>query len=111
MTTPDPCATPVTGTGTLVALVGKVTVAGTEATAGFDELRLIVRPAGAGVERFNVRLTVPPVAMVRLPCWKLSVALTCTCPLDPTKPPAEALMFAVPKLTAVTVGWVAGVVL
>jgi len=41
---------------------------------------------------------------------KIIVAVTCTCSLSPTKPGADALMVAVPKLTPVICGWVAGVV-
>src|SRR5438270_13311597 len=41
-----PAATPVTGTGTLAAPAGIVTVDGTEATAGLLEFRLPVNPPG-----------------------------------------------------------------
>ena len=47
-----PPATPVTGTLTLVAPAGKVTVEGTMATPVLPEFRLIVKPAaGAGPDR------------------------------------------------------------
>lgn len=50
-----PTETPVTGTLTVVALAGKVTVAGMVATPLFDELRLMSwPPAGAGVESVRV---------------------------------------------------------
>ena len=63
----EPAATPVTGTFTLVAPVVNVTVPGAVATPVLVELRLAVRPAGAGPDRFNVRFPVEPVVTVRLP--------------------------------------------
>jgi hypothetical protein len=57
----EPTATPVTGTGTLVAPTVKFTLAGTVATAVLLELRLTVKPpAGAATDRFSVRLPVLP---------------------------------------------------
>jgi hypothetical protein len=58
---------PVTATVALVAFAGKVTVAGTVATAVLVELRLTVSPAaGAATERFKVRfcVAVPVIASV-----------------------------------------------
>src|SRR5271166_2873678 len=50
-----PTETPVTGTLTVTAFAGKVTVAGIVATPLFDELRLTTwPPAGAGVESVRV---------------------------------------------------------
>jgi hypothetical protein len=75
----EPSATPVTGTGTLVAPATKFTLAGTVAAAVLLELRLTVKPpAGAGVVRFNVRFPVVPAVIVRLPGVKLSGAGTVT---------------------------------
>ena len=49
-----PSDTEVTGTLTLVADAGKVTVPGTVATPGVAELRFTINPdAGAGAERFR----------------------------------------------------------
>jgi hypothetical protein len=75
----SPSATLVTGTMTLEALPGIRTVAGTVATAGFKELKLIDRPpAGAGAERFSVRFCVATPLIVRVTGKKLSVAVTLT---------------------------------
>src|SRR5438270_803805 len=55
--TAEPGATLVTPTFAVVVLAGKVTVGDTVATLVLLELRLTVRPpAGAGVDRFSVRL-------------------------------------------------------
>jgi hypothetical protein len=62
-----PAATPVTGMGILVALVGNVIDAGTVATPGLLEFRLTVSPADAGPERFSVRVPMEPAAKVKLP--------------------------------------------
>jgi len=60
--TGPPCATPVTGTGTLVEPAGITTVAGTVATPVLLELTFSVTPpAGAGAERVRVRFWVVPV--------------------------------------------------
>jgi hypothetical protein len=80
----EPAATPVTGTGTLVAPAANVTVAGTVATAVLLELRLTVKPpAGACPPvRFNVRLPVAPTLSVSGDPVKLIVgADTVTVPL------------------------------
>ncbi len=65
-----------TGTWTLVAFVGKLTVLGTVATVGVSELRLTVTPAGAGAESVSVRLPSPPVPIVSWFGLKASVAVT-----------------------------------
>src|SRR5437868_4440687 len=55
-----PSATEVTGTLTLVADAGKVTVLGTVATLGVAELRFTTKPVdGAGAERFRRIFCVP----------------------------------------------------
>jgi hypothetical protein len=57
----EPAATPVTGTGTLVAPATKFTLPGTVALLGLLELRVTVNPpAGAGADRFSVRFPVLP---------------------------------------------------
>jgi len=69
----DPAATPVTGTDRVVAPVPKLIAAGTVATAVLLELRPTTSPAGAGADRFRVRLWVTVPAIVRLPGEKLMV--------------------------------------
>jgi hypothetical protein len=109
--TAGPGATPLTGRGTVVALGANTTVLGTVATVVSLEVVLTVSPlAGAGADRFNVRFWVAFLARVRAGEAKLSPAPTVTVALAPVKPEAEALMVAVPKLTPVTLGCVAGVV-
>ena len=100
-----PMAMPVTGTVTLVLVAAKVTVVGTVTAAGLLELILTTRPlAGAGPERFSVKSCVPFTPIVRVCCWKLRVAATCTVFLSPKKPGAEALMSADPRLTPLALG-------
>jgi hypothetical protein len=80
----EPAATPVTGTFTLVAPAANVTVAGTVATPVLLELRLAVRLAGAGPDRFSVRFCVEPALIARLAGEKEllpPLVITCTCPL------------------------------
>jgi hypothetical protein len=105
-----PIATPVTGTVTLVAFAWNVIEAGTVATPVLSELRAIVSPAGAGADRLSVRFPVPPTPTVRLETVKLSVAVTWTDLLSPSKPGADAVMVAVPKLTPATSGCVSGTI-
>ena len=102
-----------TGTFTLVLLAGKVTLDGAVATLVSRELMLNVSPpAGAGVERTNVRLFVVAVpVMTRLDGWKLSPDVTDTGWLADPMPEADAVMVATPKLTPVTLGVVAVVVM
>lgn len=69
----DPTATPVTGTGIVITFEAKLTVAGTVATPVLLELRLTVKPAGTGADRFSVRFCVAVPVMVRDPCEKLRV--------------------------------------
>jgi hypothetical protein len=106
-----PRITPVTGTLTVVAPAAKLTLAGTVATVGVSETRLIVKPpAGAPPDRFRTAFWVPVPVTVMLDCAKLMVAFTCTVALAEVIPLPEALMFAEPVLTPVTVGWLAGAV-
>jgi hypothetical protein len=77
----EPAATPVTGTFTLVAPAANVTVAGTVATPVLLELRLAVRLAGAGPDRFSVRFCVEPALIARLAGEKEllpPLVITCT---------------------------------
>jgi hypothetical protein len=105
-----PGPTAVTGTMVVFAPATKLTVAGTVATAVLLELRLIVTPPkGASAESVSVRFCVP-LPKVTLDGLKTTVAVTCTDELAGVKPLAVAKMFAVPKLTPVTVGCTAGVV-
>ena len=62
----EPAATPVTGTGALVAPTAKFTLAGTVATPALLELRLMVRLACAGADKINVRFCVADATIVRL---------------------------------------------
>jgi hypothetical protein len=74
-----PAPTLVTGTLTLVALAGMVTVAGTVATFLLLELRLtVIPPAGAGDDRFSVRFCVATPLIVRVVGEKLRDAVTVT---------------------------------
>jgi len=106
-----PKASAVTGTATVVAPSVNVTVGGTVATAWFDELRLIVTPPdGAGAESVSVRFCVPSPLIVTSCGVKLTVAVTDASAEAGVYAGAEALMFAVPRPTPVTIGWDAGVV-
>ena len=62
----DPADTAVTVTDTLVAFAGNATEAGTVAAEVLSELSAIVRPAGAGAERFKVSVPVPPAPTVNV---------------------------------------------
>ena len=106
----EPNPTAVTGTVRLVAPAAKLTLAGTVATLGALELKLIVKPlAGAAPDRFNVRLCVTSPVMVTVGGAKLMVAFTWTVALAEVTPVPVAVMFAEPRLTPVMVGWVPGV--
>ena len=110
--TGPPTATPVTGTFTLVVPCAKVTLAGAVATAVLLEFRLTVRPpAGAGPERLSERFCVAPGRMVTGPDGKPIVVVTWTCWLADPRPDADAVMVAGPKLTPVTFGVDAEVVI
>jgi hypothetical protein len=105
-----PGPTAVTGTVVVFAPATKLTVAGTVATAVLLELRLMMTPPkGASADSVSVRFCVPPLR-VMLGGVNTTVAVTCTDELAGVKPLAVAKMFAVPKLTPVTVGCTAGVV-
>ena len=81
--TGPPTATPVTGTGTLVAPAANVTVAGTVALLVSLELRLTTNPpAGAcPPARFSVRFPVVPTVTDSGDPVKFSVADTVTVPV------------------------------
>jgi len=107
--TADPTATPVTCTFAVVAPEANVTVAGTVATLVLLELRFMVSPPdGAGAESVRVNVCVVAPVIVRVVGTKLAVAITWTVCVPAVKPGAAAVMFAEPKLTAVTVGCVTG---
>ena len=107
----DPAATPVTGTLTLVALPGNVTLVGTVAAEVLLETRLKVNPeAGAGVDKTSDRFCVVVAVTVAVEGEKLMLALTVTGWLADVKPGADAVMVAFPKLMPVTCGCVEGVV-
>src|SRR5262249_48666982 len=77
-----PALTPVTGTLTGLAPPANGAVRPTVATAVLLELRLTLSPpAGAGPERFSVRLVVPPGATVADVGENAIVAVTCTEPV------------------------------
>jgi hypothetical protein len=105
-----PGATAVTGTVVVFAPDTKLTVAGTVATAGLLELRLMITPPkGADADSVSVRFCVPALKL-RVGGLKTTVPVTCTDELPGVKPIAVAVIFAVPKLTPVTVGCSAGAV-
>jgi hypothetical protein len=69
----------VTGTFTVLAPTGIVTVEGTVTEAGLFELRLTINPPdGASVDRFKWRVPVPGPERVTLGGVKLKAAPTCT---------------------------------
>lgn len=73
-----PVPAPVTGTVTLVAPVAKLMEAGIVTIPVGLELKVMTRPAGAGVERLSVRLVVAVPTMFALAGLKLMVAVTLT---------------------------------
>jgi|SRR5271165_7244088 len=74
----DPWPTPVTGTVTLAALAGKITVAGTVATAVLAELKFTVNALGRDAASVSARFCVAPWESVRLLGRKLKLSPTCT---------------------------------
>jgi hypothetical protein len=101
-----PAETPVTGTVTLVVFAGKVTVAGTVATPGVSELKLIVMGALWADDRVRERVCVVSAVSDRVFGKKamLTLGVTCTGRLPDNKPLAIAVMVAEPTATAVTFG-------
>ena len=92
-------------------LTGKGRLVGTVATPLLSELRLITRPAGAGLDRVKLRFCVWPTArLLRVAGEKPSVELTVMVSVALTRPLAVAVITAEPKLTPVIWGKVAGVV-
>ena len=74
-----PATPPLTGTVTLVACAGMITVAGTLATMESLELRMTVKPpAGAGDPMFRVRVPALGPVMVIPDGLKLAAKTTCT---------------------------------
>ncbi len=77
--TAEPRFTPVTVTFALFVPDVKLTVAGTCAMLVSVELRAMVIPAaGAGADKFNVRVAVFGPAMVKLDAVKLMESPTCS---------------------------------
>jgi len=74
----EPFLTPVTGTETVVAPAGILTLAGTVATAVLLELKLIARADGAAIDSFSVKFVVPPTPIDAVGDEKLSDAPTLT---------------------------------
>ena len=73
----EPKVTAVTSTFTLVAPAAKLTLAGTVATLGALEIKLIVKPlAGAAPDRFNATVCVAIPVMVTVGGAKVMVAFT-----------------------------------
>ena len=98
-----PGATPVTGTFTVVAPSGIVTLAGTVAVAVAVELRFTTRPpAGAGAETLRARFCVPPAPTVIEVGEKFRLAETVTVWVSPVSPGADAVMIAEPNVPPVT---------
>src|SRR3981081_4641478 len=89
---------------------GIVTVAGTVAIAMLSETSAILSEVGVFAERFSAIVCEVPLAMEGLGGAKLSDAVTLTDPAPEAYPGADAVIVAVPTLTPVTCGWVAGVV-
>ncbi len=99
-----------TVTATLVAFAGNAMDDGTLAIVALSELRVMVRPAGAGADRLSVSVPVPPAPRVRVLGETLNVAVTCTVCESPSNPGAEALMVAEPNFSPVTCGCAEGAV-
>lgn len=74
----DPTPTPVTGKVTLVPLAGKVTVAGSVATAALAELKITFKALGRAAASVSVRFCVAPWDSVRLVGKKFKLSATCT---------------------------------
>ena len=109
--TADPAPTEVTGTATVVAPVGTVTVEGTVATAVFVELSVTAKPP-TGTGKFNARLWVDPAEeKLKLegenPYVPLVALVTSTDSVSPIMLNAEAEMVADPAATPVNSGVVA----
>jgi len=106
-----PLDTPVTGTWTLVAPAGTLTVDGTVATPVLLELRLMVTPPnGACPDKVRVRFCDEVPFTVNIGGLKANVPVTCTVVLPGVNPAPEAVIRAGPKETPVTWGCVPGVV-
>lgn len=95
-----------------VAAAGKKTLDGTDAIRESLDVRFTVIPPGdgAGTDRFSVRLFLAPSPRVSVFGVNDSPAATVTGSVSPRKLAADAVIFAVPKLTPVICGWVSGVV-
>lgn len=95
----------VTSTDALFWFAGMVTVKGTVAAFGFEELSVNVMLEGANVESESERLCgIAPLASVRLAGKKVTEPVTFTTVFADPKPFAEAVIVELPKSTPVTVG-------
>jgi hypothetical protein len=101
-----PAETPVTGTLNMVAPVGKGKLEGTVAKLVLLELRLTTKPAGAALDKTNVRFCIEPAVRVKVFGLKLKLwlaLLTLTLVEAVLKPGEPAVTVAVPKAKPVTV--------
>ena len=74
----EPFASPLTGLNRVVAFAGNEIEEGTVATFVSEEVRLMDKPAGAGLDNASVRLPEPPVPTVKVGGLKLIVPETAT---------------------------------
>jgi len=101
----EPGPTAVIGTITLFWFAGMVTVNGTVAAFGFEEVSVKLMLEGANTESVRERLCwFEPVASVRLPGKKLTDPDAFTTVVADPKPFAVAVIVELPKSTPVTVG-------
>jgi len=91
-----PVLTPATGTRTVLAPVAKVTVAGTVATPGVSELRLITVLAGADDDSVKIRFCGPAPVRDSVGGVNAIVPLVCTALLADVNKGAVAVMFDEP---------------
>jgi hypothetical protein len=107
--TVEPAATGVTRTVAVVCPELNVAVPGTVATPGVLDVTFTVMPlAGAGADKVKVRFCGAVPTMVRADGLNVTVEFTCTPAMACVYPVAVAVMFALPMLTPVIVGWVVG---
>ena len=100
----------VIGTVTVFEFAGIVTDGGTVATAVLSELRATTNGTGVTADKFSVTFCVVKPRIPTVCGEKPSVAVTWTAWTDVVYPVADAVMFALPTLTPVTCGCVAGAV-
>ena len=106
-----PAAAPVTATVALVNPEAIITVAGTVATAVFEELSVKVMPfAGAGLAKVNVRVLTAAPGMFSVVGEKLIEVVTCSEAEPAVKNGAEAEIVADPGAAPVSCGALDGCV-